>query len=127
MLLGSFTTALGPARIVVRAGITVPLGSTEDNPFTAEAEVSPHQHVQMGAGTFRPVIAADVSVPRGKWRFCGFLFTQQALYETRKRAGQNTKSKRHRLKSKRATRLRVERHRLGPCGNIGCKKCNPGL
>jgi hypothetical protein len=50
---------------------------------------------------------------------------QNALYEARKKAGQNTKSKRVRLAAKRERRIRLERHRQGPCGNIGCKRCNP--
>ncbi|MBX3187818.1 MAG: hypothetical protein KF819_12415 [Labilithrix sp.] len=50
---------------------------------------------------------------------------QRALYESRKREGQNTKSKRVRLKAKRARRIRLVRHRLGSCGNVGCKECNP--
>jgi hypothetical protein len=52
---------------------------------------------------------------------------QRALYEQRKRDGQNTKSKRAKLLAKRKKRIRLERHRTGPCGNIGCKRCNPGL
>ena len=50
---------------------------------------------------------------------------QRALYETRKREGQNTKSKRVKLRAKRKKRVRLVSHRLGPCGNVGCKKCNP--
>ncbi len=50
---------------------------------------------------------------------------QKALYEARKRAGQNTKSRRVRLKSKRERTVRLLRHGDGPCGNIGCKLCNP--
>ena len=50
---------------------------------------------------------------------------QRALYESRKRAGQNTKSKRVRLAAKRKRRVRLVRHRTGPCGNIGCARCAP--
>ena len=50
---------------------------------------------------------------------------QRALYETRKREGQNTKSKRVKLRAKRKKRVRLTRHRLGRCGNVGCTKCNP--
>ena len=52
---------------------------------------------------------------------------QKALYESRKREGINTKSRRVRLRAKRTKRLklRVVKHRLGPCGNVGCTKCNP--
>jgi hypothetical protein len=50
---------------------------------------------------------------------------QKALYESRKREGINTKSKRVKLRAKRARRLRLVKHRTGPCGNVGCMKCNP--
>ncbi len=47
---------------------------------------------------------------------------QQAKYEAFKERGVNTKSKRQTNKSKR-TGVRSERHKSGPCGNAGCKKC----
>ena len=50
---------------------------------------------------------------------------QKALYESRKREGINTKSKRVRIRAKRTRRLRLVKHRAGPCGNVGCMKCNP--
>ena len=50
---------------------------------------------------------------------------QKALYAARMREGQNTKSKRTRLRAKRKKMVRLVKHRLGPCGNVGCKKCNP--
>ena len=50
---------------------------------------------------------------------------QRALYESRMRAGQNLKSKRVRLRAKRQIKVRLARHRDGPCGNVGCPTCNP--
>lgn len=52
---------------------------------------------------------------------------QKALYEARMRAGQNSKSKRVRLRAKRTRKMqgRSGNHSLGPCGNIGCRRCNP--
>jgi hypothetical protein len=50
---------------------------------------------------------------------------QKAKYEAWKLAGQNTKSKRVKLRSKRARSVRSQKHGAGPCGNIGCKRCNP--
>jgi hypothetical protein len=50
---------------------------------------------------------------------------QRMLYEQRKRDGQNTKSKRVKLRAKRKKTIRLSRHRAGPCGNIGCETCNP--
>jgi hypothetical protein len=52
---------------------------------------------------------------------------QKAKYELWKSLGQNTKSKRVKLRIKalRRRKLRTLRHADGPCGNIGCGKCNP--
>ena len=50
---------------------------------------------------------------------------QKAKYEAWKLTGQNTKSKRVNLRSRRARGVRNERHAGGPCGNVGCKACNP--
>src|SRR5512135_249082 len=52
---------------------------------------------------------------------------QKALYEQWMREGRNTKSKRVKLRTKqlRKTKLRTRKHAGGPCGNIGCKLCNP--
>ncbi len=82
MVLGSFTSTVGALRVVARAGFTVPIGRTEDDPFTTQAMTTPHQHVQMGTGTLNPVLAADVAYSSGKWRVGGFAFTQQVLYES---------------------------------------------
>jgi thiol-disulfide isomerase/thioredoxin len=81
MLLGAFTSPVGAARITIRAGVSLPLGRTEDNPFTVAAETMPHEHIQMGTGTVRPVLSADASFGFGKWHAGGFLFTQQSIYE----------------------------------------------
>ncbi|MBA3391403.1 MAG: cupredoxin domain-containing protein [Deltaproteobacteria bacterium] len=80
MVLGSFSHADGPIRLTLRGGVTLPLGRTEANPFTAEAETMPHQHVQMGTGTVNPVISVDLAYTRDAWRVGGYGFTQQVVY-----------------------------------------------
>jgi hypothetical protein len=52
---------------------------------------------------------------------------QKALYEQWKKDGCNTKSKRVKLRAARLRKksIRLQRHADGPCGNIGCRKCNP--
>ncbi|MBS2019037.1 MAG: hypothetical protein JST00_39585 [Deltaproteobacteria bacterium] len=50
---------------------------------------------------------------------------QRALYAARMREGLNTKSKRVRLRAKRKKQVRLVKHRLGPCGNVGCETCHP--
>lgn len=52
---------------------------------------------------------------------------EKAKYDAWKASGQNTKSKRVKLRAKRTRRVRSVSHRTGPCGNIGCKQCNPIL
>jgi hypothetical protein len=52
---------------------------------------------------------------------------QKALYELWMKEGRNTKSKRVKLRAARLRKktIRLTRHPDGPCGNIGCKRCNP--
>jgi hypothetical protein len=52
---------------------------------------------------------------------------KRALYEQWKREGRNTKSKRVKLRAARLRKktVRLVSHKEGPCGNIGCKLCNP--
>jgi len=52
---------------------------------------------------------------------------QRALYAQWMREGRNTKSKRVKLRAKRLRKktIRLVKHLEGPCGNIGCKRCNP--
>jgi hypothetical protein len=42
-----------------RAGVTLPLGKTEPDPFVLGEQGFPHQHVQFGTGTFNPVLGAE--------------------------------------------------------------------
>ena len=49
----------------------------------------------------------------------------RARYEAWRESGQNSKSKRSRLASSRAVKHRNVSHPEGPCGNVGCKRCNP--
>lgn len=52
---------------------------------------------------------------------------EKAKYELWKSLGQNQKSKRAKLRAKQLhkVKLRKSRHAGGPCGNVGCKVCNP--
>jgi hypothetical protein len=79
MVLGSFAHASGAWRVSGRAGLTIPLGRTEENPFALGDLGLRHEHVQMGTGTFNPVLAVEVARTWGRWRLGGFGFTQQTL------------------------------------------------
>lgn len=50
---------------------------------------------------------------------------RHALYKSYAESGNNQKSKRNKLRSKRKATVRNSRHALGPCNNVGCKKCSP--
>lgn len=52
---------------------------------------------------------------------------QNLQYAAWKQAGQNTKSRRAKLRKRRSNPVRSKDHSHGPCGNIGCKRCNPEL
>jgi len=44
----------------VRAGVTIPLGRTEENPFELGRRGLSHQHIQFGTGTWDPLAGAGV-------------------------------------------------------------------
>ncbi len=84
MVLGAYTRTLAGTRLTARAGLTVPLGRTEEDPFTLGDMGVQHQHIQMGTGTVNPVFALEASRGFGPWRLGGFAFTQQIVYENAK-------------------------------------------
>lgn len=50
---------------------------------------------------------------------------QNLQYAAWKLAGKNTKSRRGKLQKQRSNQMRSKDCSHGPCGNIGCKRCNP--
>jgi thiol-disulfide isomerase/thioredoxin len=82
--LGAFSTTLAGTSFTLRAGTSIPLGRTEDDPFALGDAGMQHQHIQMGTGTFNPVLALEASRGWDAWRFGGFAYTQQAVYENSK-------------------------------------------
>lgn len=51
--------------------------------------------------------------------------SNKAKYESWKREGMNTKSKRAKLHSKRKKMSPPVKHTIKDCGNLGCKRCHP--
>jgi hypothetical protein len=88
-LLARFGAVAGGVLITARAGVAVPLGRTEEDPFALGAEGKRHQHVQFGNGTFDPVLMLDASRAFGRLQLSAYGQAQVALYESRKgfRAG----------------------------------------
>jgi hypothetical protein len=50
---------VGKVGLVARAGFTVPLGGTVENPFALGEAGREHQHVQFGTGTVQPLVALE--------------------------------------------------------------------
>lgn len=48
------------------AGTTLPLGRTEENPYLAGDSGEEHEHIQLGTGTFDPIIEVFYSRPFGE-------------------------------------------------------------
>lgn len=67
-LLGRASGVIGKVRVTTRAGLGLPLGSTEQDPFARGRAGLSHQHIQFGTGTFHPVFAIDVAAPIDRTR-----------------------------------------------------------
>jgi hypothetical protein len=80
-LLGRGTWSFNDFSITARAGLGLPLGSTEEDPFARGRAGLPHQHIQFGTGTLYPVLAADVSHDLGRLRLSGYAQVLLFLYE----------------------------------------------
>jgi hypothetical protein len=88
-LLGRYATVFGDVLVTARAGLTLPLGHTEEDPFALGSRGLRHQHIQLGNGTFDPLLAVDVSRAFGRVQLGGFAMAQLTLYDNDKgfRAG----------------------------------------
>jgi hypothetical protein len=60
-LSGRFRQRFGAFSLSARAGLTVPLGRTEANPFAAGRAGFEHQHVQFGTGTVDPLLGLELA------------------------------------------------------------------
>ena len=47
--------------LAARAGVSLPLGGTEENPFELGDRGQRHQHIQFGSGTFDPVVVLELA------------------------------------------------------------------
>jgi hypothetical protein len=81
--------SLGSLIVGGKAGLMLPIGKTEVNPFALGRAGLAHQHIQFGTGTVNPVLALDLAVPLRKYHLRAYGQTQLVLYENEKgfRAG----------------------------------------
>lgn len=75
---------LGGVDLMARAGFTVPVGGTVENPFALGEAGQEHQHVQFGTGTVQPLLALEAERRwDGGWSVRGYGQAQLALVENR--------------------------------------------
>jgi hypothetical protein len=67
--------------LAARPGVSIPLGKTRENPFTLGDRGIRHQHIQLGTGTFDPVLALEASRKVDDWDVGFFAQGQASLYE----------------------------------------------
>ena len=80
-LFAHFGGIVGAWSYGARAGVSVPLGRTEPNPFELGRLGLPHQHVQFGTGTWNPMFFAGVARSFGHVQVEGAGLARLSLYE----------------------------------------------
>ncbi|MBX3232084.1 MAG: hypothetical protein KIT84_19785 [Labilithrix sp.] len=84
-LFGRMTGAVGALAVTARAGVALPVGSTEEDPFARGRAGLEHQHIQFGTGTFAPVFALDAGRSFGSVRAGGYAQAMLFVYENARR------------------------------------------
>ncbi len=71
-----------PGRFLLTAGAgsTLPLGRTEEDPYAAGEAGEEHQHMQLGTGTFVPVVGLDAAYMAGRWGALAYTSSRLSLY-----------------------------------------------
>jgi hypothetical protein len=72
---------LGAWSVAARAGVSIPLGRTEENPFELGHHGLPHQHIQFGTGTWNPMVGAAVGRHFGPTSVIGSVLARIVTYE----------------------------------------------
>lgn len=80
-LLGRAATSLSGWFVAARVGSTLPIGHTEEDPFALGDQGLRHQHIQLGNGTFDPLLALDAARSFGRLSVSGYVMAQVSLYK----------------------------------------------
>lgn len=67
----------------VSAGVSIPTGRTEKNPYAAGSQGKKHQHIQFGNGTVDPLLRLRYSVTRDWWGLSFSIGGQYPVYRNR--------------------------------------------
>ncbi len=78
------TRAPGRFLLTAGAGSTLPLGRTEEDPYAAGEAGEEHQHMQLGTGTFVPVVGLDAAYAAGRWGALGYASSRLSITENDK-------------------------------------------
>ncbi len=70
--------------VQVGAGLSIPLGRTEQNPIELGRQGRKHEHIQFGSGTFDPLVSAVWSLPVGPLVVAASADAQVPLYANAK-------------------------------------------
>ena len=70
--------------LITRLGSSIPLGRTENNPFSVQAQKKEHQHIQMGTGTFDPFMSLALARRFSNWQSSLYGQASIPLYENTK-------------------------------------------
>jgi thiol-disulfide isomerase/thioredoxin len=76
-----YARELAAYRLHARAGTSIPLGSTVEDPHALGAIGQEHQHIQFGSGTFIPSVALEVQRAFGPVTTSAFALAHLSLYE----------------------------------------------
>ena len=79
-LMARYGRSLGGVWVAARLGTTVPLGATEEDPFSAGDVGKKHQHIQLGSGAFEPVMSLDATWGGIAQQTTAYVTLQQPLY-----------------------------------------------
>jgi thiol-disulfide isomerase/thioredoxin len=80
-LIARAATGFAGATISVRAGVTLPIGSTVPNPFLLGDMGIPHEHTQFGTGTFEPIAGIEAYRRLASFTVDAYALTIQSIYE----------------------------------------------
>jgi thiol-disulfide isomerase/thioredoxin len=79
-LLARYRRALGRFSLGGHAGLSLPLGQTEADPFARGDAGLPHQHIQFGTGTVNPVLSLHAGAALGRLDLSLYALTMQVVY-----------------------------------------------
>ncbi len=82
-LLARLGTTVSRSWLAVRAGTSLPVGRTEEDPFELGDRGRRHQHIQLGSGAFHPIVIGEASTRLGSVELSSFVLAETPLYENR--------------------------------------------